>query len=135
MYMYVYLCYPDLSTAHPSNFGAYFYIKGSAANLAAFDLYLRLFTYCFTPYQRLWLYNCAPLFAFHDTLGIRRTYSPLKPPASSRGNSTFSNTKRSPSQCRAPGMELLCLMCDGTDVQADRRSCTYGRAPNAIGDL
>ena len=25
------------------------------------------------------------------------------------------------------------LKCDGTDVQADwRRSCTYGRAPNAI---
>ena len=24
-------------------------------------------------------------------------------------------------------------ICDGTDVQADlRRSCTYGRAPNAI---
>ena len=23
-------------------------------------------------------------------------------------------------------------ICDGTDVQADWRSCTYGRAPNAI---
>ena len=23
-------------------------------------------------------------------------------------------------------------ICDGTDVQADLRSCTYGRAPNAI---
>ena len=23
-------------------------------------------------------------------------------------------------------------ICDGTDVQADRRSCAYGRAPNAI---
>ena len=23
-------------------------------------------------------------------------------------------------------------ICDGTDVQADGRSCTYGRAPNAI---
>ena len=23
-------------------------------------------------------------------------------------------------------------ICDGTDVQADRRSCTYGRSPNAI---
>ena len=41
--------------------------------------------YCFTPYQRLWLYNGAPLVAFFDTLGIRRTYSRLKPPASSRG--------------------------------------------------
>ena len=40
--------------------------------------------YCFTPYQRLWLYNGAPLVAFYDTLGIRRTYSRLKPPASSR---------------------------------------------------
>ena len=36
---------------------------------------------CFTPYQRLWLYNGAPLVAFYDTLGIRRTYSRLKPPA------------------------------------------------------
>ena len=41
--------------------------------------------YCFTPYQLLWLYNGAPLVAFYDTLGIRRTYSRLKPPASSRG--------------------------------------------------
>ena len=41
--------------------------------------------YCFTPYQRLWLYNGTPLVAFYDTLGIRRTYSRLKPPASSRG--------------------------------------------------
>ena len=41
--------------------------------------------YCFTPYQRLWLYNGAPLVAFYDTLGIRRTYSRLAPPASSRG--------------------------------------------------
>ena len=40
--------------------------------------------YCFTPHQRLWLYNGAPLVAFYDTLGIRRTYSRLKPPASSR---------------------------------------------------
>ena len=30
--------------------------------------------YCFTPYQRLWLYNGAPLVTFYDTLGIRRTY-------------------------------------------------------------
>ena len=44
--------------------------------------------YCFTPYQRLWLYNGAPLVAFYDTLGIRRTYSRLKLPASSRGNSS-----------------------------------------------
>ena len=41
--------------------------------------------YCLTPYQRLWLYNGAPLVAFYDTLGIRRTSSRLKPPASSRG--------------------------------------------------
>ena len=36
--------------------------------------------YCLMPYQRLWLYNGAPLVAFYDTLGIRRTYSRLKPP-------------------------------------------------------
>ena len=41
--------------------------------------------YDFTPYQQLWLYNGAPLVAFYDMLGIRRTYSRLKPPASSRG--------------------------------------------------
>ena len=35
--------------------------------------------YDFTPYQQLWLYNGAPLVAFYDTLGIRRTYSRLKP--------------------------------------------------------
>ena len=40
--------------------------------------YVRL-GYCFTPYQRLWLYNGAPLVAFYDTLEIRRTYSRLKP--------------------------------------------------------
>ena len=37
------------------------------------------FGYCFTPYQRLWLYNGAPLVAFYDTLGIRRTYFRLNP--------------------------------------------------------
>ena len=36
--------------------------------------------YCFTPYQRQWLYNGAPLVAFYDTLEIRRTYSRLKTP-------------------------------------------------------
>ena len=41
--------------------------------------------YCFTPYQRLWLYNGATLVAFYDTLGIRRTYSRHNPPASSPG--------------------------------------------------
>ena len=46
--------------------------------------------YCFTPYQRLWLYNGFPLVAFYDTLGIRRTYSRLKLPASSRGYITLS---------------------------------------------
>ena len=30
--------------------------------------------YCFTPHQRLKLYNGAPLVAFYDKLGIRRTY-------------------------------------------------------------
>ena len=47
--------------------------------------------YCFTPYQRLWLYNSAPLVAFYDTLGIRRTYSRLIPPASSRGKRGYSD--------------------------------------------
>ena len=30
--------------------------------------------------------HTVPLFAFYDTLGIRRTHSRLKPPASSRGD-------------------------------------------------
>ena len=38
--------------------------------------------YCFTPYQRLWLYNGVPLVAIYDTLGIRRTCSRLEPPGS-----------------------------------------------------
>ena len=50
------------------------------------------FAYCFTPYQRLWLYNGAPLVAFYDTLGIRRTYSRLKRLASSRGSSHDEHT-------------------------------------------
>ena len=50
--------------------------------------------YCFTPYQRLWLYNGAPLVAFYDTLGIRRTYSRLEPPASSRGLELLAFTSR-----------------------------------------
>ena len=49
--------------------------------------------HCFTPYQRLWLYNGAPSGAFYDTLGIRRMYSRHKPPASSRGSSR--NTRSS----------------------------------------
>ena len=52
------------------------------------SIYIKIrfgFGHCFTPYQRLWLYNGAPSVAFYDTLGIRRTYSRLKPPASSRG--------------------------------------------------
>ena len=31
--------------------------------------------YCFTPYQRLWLYNGAPLVAFYNNLGILRRRS------------------------------------------------------------
>ena len=51
--------------------------------------------YYFTPYQRLWLYNGAHLVTFYDTLGIRRTYSRLEPPASSRGLSRFGNYAKS----------------------------------------
>ena len=57
--MFIYMCYPDLSTAHSSNYGAIFLRK------------------CLQP---IWL------------------------------QSTFNNTKRSPSQCRASGMEFLCLV-------------------------
>ena len=44
-----------------------------------FELKVRL-GYCFTPFQRLRLYNGAPLAAFYDMLGLRRTSSRLKPP-------------------------------------------------------
>ena len=50
------------------------------------NLNVQVMVWLFFPqYQRLWLYNGAPLVASYDTLGIRRTYSRLKPPASSRG--------------------------------------------------
>ena len=34
------------------------------------------------------------LVAFYDTLGIRRTYSRLKPPASQRGNDCRNSTRK-----------------------------------------
>ena len=58
------------------------------------------------PYQRLWLYNGAPLIAFYDRLGIRRTYSRLKPPASSRGENTCKATLMY--KARKTAMKLLC---------------------------
>ena len=65
--------------------------------------------YGFTPYQRLWLYNGAPLVAFYDTLGIRRTYSRLKPPASSRGKRTPGlKSKRRIHSRRNPGGNTFC---------------------------
>ena len=57
-----------------------FFLKYTLSILIKHGKYIFL-GYCFTPYQRLWLYNGAPLVAFYDTLGIRRTYSRLKPPA------------------------------------------------------
>ena len=54
--------------------------------------------YCFTPYQRLRLYNGAPLVAFCDTVGIRRTYSRLKPPASPRGTFLYGDSDTPPQQ-------------------------------------
>ena len=62
---------------------------------ALMHVYVRL-GYCFTPYQRLWLCNGAPLVAFYDTLGIRRTHSRLKPPASSRGACICIGTQSQP---------------------------------------
>ena len=70
----MYLCYPDLSTAHPSNFGAIFIWK------------------CLQP---IWL------------------------------QSTLNNTNRSPSQCRASGMELLCLRCMKPSCLQTRKTWKY----------
>ena len=68
----------------------------SSSKYILFDgsTWFRLLGYCFTPYQRQWLYNGAPLVAFYDTLGIRRTYSRLKPPASSRGYMVHISNKK-----------------------------------------
>ena len=75
-------CRTPYSGADSSNHGV-----GRYLFIEKFTEYVQVrLGYCFTPYQRLWLYNGAPLVAFYDTLGIRRTYSRLKPPASSRGN-------------------------------------------------
>ena len=47
---------------------------------------------------------------------------------------TISNYWKDSLECvLCPRIFRTTLFCDGTDVQADwRRSCTYGRAPNAI---
>ena len=73
-----------LINIHPGINGVLSLAGGGAVLWNYFICQVRL-SYCFTPYQRLWLYNGAPLVAFYDTLGIRGTYSRLKPPASSRG--------------------------------------------------
>ena len=60
-------------------------------------------SYCFTPYRRLWLYNDAPLVAFYDTLGIRKTYCRLE---------------LSRVDCGLASHSAICqLYSDGTDVQ------------------
>ena len=70
--------------------------------------------YCFTPYRRPWLYNGAPLVAFYDTLGIRRTYFRLKPPASSRGEyNEISNEQMT--NCKFNAL----LWCKPTLIEAD----------------
>ena len=68
--------------------------------------------YCFTPYQRLWLYNGAPLVAFYDTLGIRRTYSRLKPLASSRGNIKRRGVSNAWRPASYPGWGIHCSATD-----------------------
>ena len=70
-----------------------FEIQSSENDKYGIDKQNSLLGYCFTPYQRLWLYNGALLVAFYDTLGIRRTYSRLRPPASSRGSQNIWKSK------------------------------------------
>ena len=57
------------------------------------------------PYQRLWLYYGTPLVAFYDTLGIRRMYSRLIPPASSQEGGGL---KVLPQEIHMCNMKALC---------------------------
>ena len=76
--------------------------------------------YCFTPYQRLWLYNGAPLVAFYDTLGIRRTYSPLKHPVSSWGVHRFrGETENIPTNERPGGHIEISISRKNTNLVED----------------
>ena len=63
---------------------------------------LRLWSCC-TPYQRQWLYNSAPLVAFYDTLGIRRTYSRLLTPGVLTGDQRFQRSRKISQPFRAQG--------------------------------
>ena len=63
-----------------------------------------------TPYQRPWLYNGAPLVSFYDTLGIRRTYSRLKPRRPHEGGGIAAcNVKHHHTHTRAFQLVLLTL--------------------------
>ena len=71
--------YPDVPTGHSNDvMMTSFYVWWVFVDVMLAEYLIRL-GYCFSPYQRLWLYNGAPLVAFYDTLGIRRTYSRLEP--------------------------------------------------------
>ena len=80
--------------------------------------------YCFTPYQRLWLYNGAPLVTFYDTLGIRRTYSRLKSPASSRGGGLSVSNLKSKMRTSDVRMLLSCLDIKEPSISLVNRKIT-----------
>ena len=61
-----------------------------------------------------------PLVAFYDTLGIRRTYSRLKPPASSRGLTWI------------PGKCPRCVWCARTPIRCHERLHNLHKASELI---
>ena len=95
---------------------SYYPLGRSGTNNMLYIVNMVRLGYCFTPYQRLWLYNGATLVAFYDTLGIRRTYSRLKPPASPRGLCTYLDTlsevEQNPSTIKSYGqLQFLMVWC------------------------
>ena len=96
------------------------------ATVTVHQFFCILLGYCFTPYQRLWIYNGAPLVAFYDTLGIRRTYSRLKPRRPHGGPSLKKEFESS--------FKFYVTCNDISVIYVTARgpiSCTFGRAPNA----
>ena len=66
-----------------------------------------------------WFRHTAPLVAFYDTLGIRKTYSRLKPPAPSRGRNALKH--------------VYFIVESRRDFGASRRTVYHCQCQNGIG--